>query len=608
VRAEPNLEGVTGILSIPTAEVAKDGEVFFGFGRNENHTRWPGEAQNNYFAGIGFLPRLEISGRYTEFPGVKQWRIPRYGNYKDRSANLKLQLLNESSAPFSVAGGAFDVGGRARLQRAYYGAVTKTLGPVKLTAGYGNRRIDGFFGGVEVAPVKQASLLYEYDSRNHNFGVRLSPGGRFNLLLASADEDFTFGVSYSYSLVPSQNGPAEVASGLVRDPAAPECTTESLDALAARLAQAGFENVEAKSAGDALTLKYENRRYRLEEEAWAAVLLWAAVNAPADVSDLRVVTRRERNLLLDTECSVSDVLAFANGDLARDEFAQRLRVFDYQPPDYGFDHESALHRPAGGGTDIYFSPANKLDLGQPYTPVKQRTGIAIKHETSLAPGFTLFGHEEIPLTNNLDRRDPPVPFMRRATLNLYATGGEAFYFLGSAGYFDDHRWGAKGELRKYLDNSRFDLGVIGARVRDKKFDTNLNELLGSGSIRVPRYGLTLSAYGGRFLLGDDGWRAEARRYFGRSEVDFYIYDTEFTQTEAGVRFVLPLAGYSQDCASRVRASVAPFFSYEYRSSGYAGGDFLAWTESVDSFRGRLFPWYLREHLELIRAVAKERVR
>ncbi|OPX23822.1 MAG: hypothetical protein B1H03_00360 [Planctomycetales bacterium 4484_113] len=604
VQAKPNLEGVTGILNIPTAEVLKDGEACFGFGRNENRTRWPGQTQRNYFAGIGYLPHLEVCARYTEFPGVAQTRVPGYGAYKDRSANLKLQFLAEPSAPFSLAAGVFDVGGQARLQRALYGALTKTAGPVKLTAGYGNRRIEGFFGGVEITPLKEASLLYEYDSCQHNFGVRVSPGGHFNLLLASADRDFTFGISCSYGLQHSGKRLAKNDARLTRDPVAVECSVDSLDALAAKLARAGFENVEAKSAGDILTLKYENRLDRMEEEAWAWVLVWAAINAPADIAELRLVARREGNFILNTECSIGDLLAFANGELSRNEFARRVRIFDYQPPDYEFDYESALHQRAAGSTDIHISPANKLDLGRPYAPVKQRSGIAIKHETSLGRHFTLRGHEEIPLTNNLDRRDPPVPFVRGASIDLYATGGEALYFLGSGGYFDDHRWGVKGELRKYFADSRFDLGVIGARVRDKKFGDYLNELLGSGSIRIPRYDLTLSAYGGRFLLGDDGWRAETRRYFGRSEVDFYIYDTEFTRTEGGVRFVLPLAGYNQKDYSPVRISLAPFFSYEYRSRGYGGGDFLAWTSSVESFRKRLFPWYLREHLELIEAVAK----
>jgi len=299
------------------------------------------------------------------------------------------------------------------------------------------------------------------------------------------------------------------------------------------------------------------------------------------------------------------VLAYAGGEVSRDEFAGRARIFDYQPPGYEFDNESSLHQSAAFGTDVYFSPANTLDLGQPYAPVRQRSGIAIKHDTSLGHRFTFTGHTEIPLTNNLDAHDPPVPFIRNASINLYATGGETFYFLGSGGYFGDHRWGAKGEVRKFFANSRFDLGVIGAKVRDKRLDMNLEELLGTGNVRVPCYDLTLGAYAGRFLLGDDGWRVESRRYFGASEVAFYVYNTEATSTEAGVRFMLPLVGYDGKRYSRSRFTTAPFFSYEYRSSGYGGGDLLAWGNSVESFRKRLFPWYLREHLELIQGVAKE---
>ena len=114
-RAEPGLEGVTGILNVPTAEVAKDGEVFVGFGRNVNNLRYPGRTQRNYFAGVGFLPGLEITGRYIDFPEIQDPTVPGFGTRKDRSINLKFRLLDERRFPASFAVGAYDVGGEAAI-------------------------------------------------------------------------------------------------------------------------------------------------------------------------------------------------------------------------------------------------------------------------------------------------------------------------------------------------------------------------------------------------------------------------------------------------------------------------------------------------------------
>ncbi len=600
--AEPGLEGVTGILNVPTAEVAKDGEFYIGFGRNENKVRYPGREQRNYFVGVGFLPRLEVVARYIDFPEILDPSVPGFGTRKDRSVNAKLQLLSEECAPVSVAAGMYDVGGRAVIERGTYGVVSKTIGPVRLTLGVGDKRLDGVFGGVEISPIPELDLMYEYDTYDHNFGVRLNPHPDWHLTLGSVNEDFSWGVSYGKVLPSNRNPKGEPpAQRAERMPLVTGTEAADLDELANRLARQGLVGVMCKAREGELAVKYENRRFRREEDAWAFVCLWSAVHAPDAVERLRVVTRREHDFVVTTEFARDDLLAYVNGEISEVEFCQRVGIHDYRSPGYEYSATSTMHAPKYGSTDVFFYPANALELGAAYAPVKQRSGVGVKHYTSVAPRFTIYGQEEMPISNNLDNRDNP--FIIRELLTYSRAWEPSVYGLVEAGYFGEHRWGGQIELRKYWDDSRLDLGVTGGWVRNKRTDDWEDMILASGSVRVPSLDLSLTGYTGRFLSGDEGFMLAAGRRFGGYGVEFFYFNTEYTENEAGVRFSIPIAGFCESAPRRFRVSVAPDFLYEYRTSAPYSAEFLHFRGSVDVHRAWLYPWHLREHLNLLRLAA-----
>jgi hypothetical protein len=600
--AEPGLEGVSGILNVPTAEVAKDGEFYAGFGRNQNKVRYPGRVQRNYFVGVGFLPRVEVVARYIDFPEIQDPGIPGFGTRKDRSVNAKVQLLSEECAPLSLAAGMYDVGGRAVIERGTYGVASKTLGPARLTLGVGNKRLDGVFGGVEISPFPQLDLMYEYDSYDHNFGVRLNPHQDWHLTLGSVNQEFSWGVSYGKVLPSKRNAKyAPPAQSLKPTPLVPGTSGEELDTLAGLLAREGMVDVMCKARPGELAVKYENRRFRHEEDAWAFVCLWAAVHAPDGAERLRVVTRREHDFVVTTEFARDDLLAYVNGEISGSELCRRIAIRDYRSPGYEYDATSALHSSKCGTTDIFFYPANTLDLGAAYAPVKQRSGVGIKHYTSLAPRFTFYGQEEIPISNNLDKRDNP--FAVRELLTYGRAWEGSFYGLAQTGYFGEHRWGGQAEVRKYWDDSRFDLGVTGGWVRNKRTDDWEEMVLASASVRVPALDLSLTGHTGHFLSGDEGFIFTAGRRFGGYGVEFFVFNTDYTENEAGVRFSIPIAGFGETPPRRVRLSVAPDFLYEYRTSAPYSAEFLHFYGSVDMHREWLYPWYLRERLNLLRKAA-----
>ena len=600
--AEPGLEGVTGILNVPTAEVTKDGEFYIGFGLNENNVRYPGREQRNYFVGVGFLPRLEVVARYIDFPEIQDPSVPGFGTRKDRSVNVKVQLLSEDCAPVSVAAGMYDVGGRAVIERGTYGVISKTIGPARFTLGAGNKRLDGVFGGVEVSPVPELDLMYEYDTYDHNFGLRLNPHPDWHLTLGSVSDGFSWGVSYG-KVLPSNRNPKDTppAHLVKQTPLVKGIRAEELNSLAGLLAREGLVDVVCKAREGELAVKYENRRFRHDDDAWAFVCLWSAIYAPLEVGRLRIVTRNEHDFVVTTEFDRGDFMAYVNGEMDGAEFCRRVSIHDYRSPDYEYDVTSDLHAPKCGSTDVFFYPSNALDLGAAYAPVRQRSGIGVKHFTSIAPRLTFYGKEEIPISNNLDNRDNP--FAIKELLTYSRAWERSFYGLVEAGYFGEHRWGGQVELRKYWDDSRFDLGVTGGWVRNKRTDDWEDQILASGSVRVPSLELSLTGYTGRFISGDEGFMLNAGRRFGGYGVEFFYFNTEYTENEAGVRFSIPIAGYCESAPRRFRISVAPDFLYEYRTSAPGSAKFLHFRGSVDERRAWLYPWHLRENLNLLRLAA-----
>jgi hypothetical protein len=596
VRAEAGLEGVTGLLNIPTAEVLKDGEITVGFGRNDNKVRFPGSRQRNYFAGIGFLPRLELTARYIDFPEIQDTGIPGFGTRKDRSVNAKFQLLSEDKNPLSLAVGVYDLGGQAVHERGAYGVASKTFGKAQFTLGYGDKRLDGFFGGVSIKPVEKLDLMYEYDSYDHNFGVRFSPHPDWHLTAGSVAGDFTFGLSYTKQL-PSSRNPKPIREGVTLSRLPVESDT-AIDELSKELVRQGLQNVRVGWNAGVLDVQYENRRFRTEEEAWAFVCDWAASRSPEGTQLVRVHSLREQSPIVSTSFKPDELISFANGEIGEKEFTAKLAVIDESNTD-GITW-GGMNADSSGATDIFFQPVCTLDLGRAYTPVRQRSGIAVEQKTSLGSGFSLASRMEIPLSNSLDGRDSP--FFVRGYLAHSRPWGGGWYTTSEVGYFDYHRWGGQLDLRKFWFDSRFDIGVTAGLLDNNYSHTTDDQFLASGSVRIPSLDLTLTGTNGKFIWGDEGSRLQAGRRFGAYTVEFFYFNTTYTNNEAGVRVNIPLLGFKGG-SSRVRLDFSPVFPYEYRTSQAHRAETLHYSGSVYEYRSWLYPWHLRENVYLLREAA-----
>lgn len=208
------LPGTSGLVSIPTALIAADGDVAAGVNVIGAHYheyyddgRFDENAAIAQFVTAGFLPFVEVGLRLTRIDDVPRQALG------DRMVSFRVRLLKEGRHHPGLAVGVHDIVG-TRIFHAQYAVMSKTVataaGPAGLHLGYGGdvlplraqgRQFDGLFGGVSVAPRRWVTLMAEYDGERPNAGVRLGPVHGVALLAALQNfEGVSGGVSYTFAL------------------------------------------------------------------------------------------------------------------------------------------------------------------------------------------------------------------------------------------------------------------------------------------------------------------------------------------------------------------------------------------------------------------------
>jgi hypothetical protein len=161
--ALPSGTGQTGLISMPDARMAPDGTWRTGYSfLRPYHAIW---------SSLTAMPWLEGSFRYSRIQYVQGFANrpdTDYGDYKDKTFDLKLRVLPEREWWPQLAFGAQDAGGGTGLFSAYYAVASKKFGDFDFTLGYGAERIDGAFGGIRWAPAESRwSIVAEYDANDY---------------------------------------------------------------------------------------------------------------------------------------------------------------------------------------------------------------------------------------------------------------------------------------------------------------------------------------------------------------------------------------------------------------------------------------------------------
>ncbi len=180
--AAPSLEGTSGLLRIPTADVAQEGRLLTGISyMARDHAKVQGADTDAMptFVGMGFLPNLELVGRLTFFHDVQAFSWP----YNlDRSFNVHYRINSQRGEWLP----AFAVG----AQDVSYGTTSSYLGQAQYVVGtwrhdnwrvhlgLGSGRYDPVFAGVDaaVSGPHKLHLMADYDSQYVNTGLRVFLG------------------------------------------------------------------------------------------------------------------------------------------------------------------------------------------------------------------------------------------------------------------------------------------------------------------------------------------------------------------------------------------------------------------------------------------------
>jgi len=129
--AGPANWGGTGLIETPTARIMRDGRFRVGIAQAHPY--------RYYYGAITILPGLEVDGRISEIIDVPAPGLPDYGNYKDKTVDLKWQFLPEGKWRPAVALGLMDPHG-TRLYSSQYIVASKQIYPFDFTIGFGNGR------------------------------------------------------------------------------------------------------------------------------------------------------------------------------------------------------------------------------------------------------------------------------------------------------------------------------------------------------------------------------------------------------------------------------------------------------------------------------------
>ncbi len=164
--AAPALQGQTGYINMPSAGMAVDGSLTAGYSHDSPY--------GAFWLTSTIFPRVEVTGRYVSINGTQAFSNPTdpywkdYGRYKDKVADVKLRLLDESNWMPAVAVGRTDALG-TQLFRGQYIVATKTFGKFKNiegSVGYGWDRPDGLFAAMrwQLESAPRWSVVAEYDA------------------------------------------------------------------------------------------------------------------------------------------------------------------------------------------------------------------------------------------------------------------------------------------------------------------------------------------------------------------------------------------------------------------------------------------------------------
>ena len=212
-----NLTGMTGFVNTPWAGVLTDRRLEVGYSHLPKIWAYDHRGTNDneiYYVTLGFLPRTEVSARWTVIPGLRSFQdeVPESElTDTDYMASGRLCLVQPRPNRPGLAVGIEDAKGTRRFHSTYGVAglpwqIQQVHG--HLSMGYaidafkaGRRTLLGTFGACEFAPWRMIAAQLEYDTEKWNLGFAVpAPYGiRFRVAWLHM-QSLSVGVGFGHSL------------------------------------------------------------------------------------------------------------------------------------------------------------------------------------------------------------------------------------------------------------------------------------------------------------------------------------------------------------------------------------------------------------------------
>jgi Exopolysaccharide biosynthesis protein YbjH len=408
--AQQAYNGTSGYINTPSAQMREDGMVVVGASYAAPY--------GMLYVAVQALPRLELSGRYSQTEGVPSSINPGvdssgYGSYKDKSFAAKFQLWSEGAGGMAwvpaVALGQDDEWIGTEVFADHYVVASKKLplwgGNLDVSLGYGAKRIQGAFGGLRYThdALPGWAWVTDYDRIDfrNDFGANLvgldqRPVGRLNhaveyqgaegwtLQLGMRDGQPAFNVALQVpfgrrSLAPKTQEPAPYISF---EPRSDEGQWQKQDAdreqMLKALYQAGFRNVSVHYQNQVLQTTLTSNRYIDATRAVGRAMRILLAHSPVQTKELDVTyTTQEMPTLHYVAKDLTLLQAYFNGGVTLQTLQPSIRV------------EIAAH---GGQQLVTDLPTLERVLGdQPLSEIPDGMQTSLPLDKRLS-GETLQGH------------------------------------------------------------------------------------------------------------------------------------------------------------------------------------------------------------------------
>lgn len=442
--------GGIGLLQVPTARMAKEGEFSLNYRYNDQY--------RFYSTSLQLFPWLEAAIRYTDVRTRKYSSYEDFsGNqtYKDKAFDLKLRLWEEGFWLPEVSVGKRDIGGTGLFDSEYV-VGTKAWGPFDFTLGVGwgylgnsgnvtnpfckvsdkycyrseGHRTAGsislgdsfkgpmaVFGGIEYqTPWQPLRLKMEYEGNNYqgDFAGKLEQKSKVNVGAIYRITDWAdVNVSYErgntlmagFTLRTNFNELTQPHLDSPKPAYAPQPQGRFLDStvtanqLTDLKYNAGFEAPRIQLKGDTLYASGEQTKYRDNQEAIDRANVILANHLPEGVKTIELTQQRDHMPQVTTKTDVASLQRQLEGyPLGHEETLQQQRMNPVAP-----EHTEQGYYIDGHRFDYNLSPVLNQSFGGPESFYMYQIGVTANANLWLTDHLLLDGGLFFNLLNNYDR-------------------------------------------------------------------------------------------------------------------------------------------------------------------------------------------------------------